>query len=446
MDLPIALKFIIAFLLGSVIGIERQLNEKKTVDVKNRPAAILGLRTFSLVSILGAIVGVLYGNYSGLSLIISTGFLFLLLSFYILDSRQTRDPGITTELALLFSFLIGILISLAVIPIQLIVAVTVALLLLLAKKDEIHTLVSGIGNEELNAFLTYAIIAAVILPFLPNETYTVGDLPAVLPLLENFHINTAVYTSIELLNPFKLWLIVALITGVDLLGHILERTVGSRRGWMMASIAGGFISSTATTQSLAIQSRQTINSDHLVAAALLSNLVSFFQIALLLSPVNIGFVARVLPSLALMVCVGLILTWFFIRRTSGKKSKEKSGKQYHDSHIVDIFSALKFTGLFLCVSVASKSALMFLGNTGFLAAVGLGGMVGLDAVMINTAQLAGSDIDYRLALIAFLLANAVNLLSKSLYSFLHGSKNFARKFFFSTLVLVASSLIGLFFV
>ena len=72
-------------------------------------------------------------------------------------------------------------------------------------------------------------------------------------------------------------------------------------------------------------------------------------------------------------------------------------------------------------------------------------MVGLDAVMINTAQIAGNAIDFKLAILAFILANFVNLAAKVIYSFLQGKKEFAVKFSISMGVIILASLTGLFF-
>src|SRR5688500_3496509 len=119
MELTIPLKFILAFIIGAVIGTEREISHKKRTDSTSDSTAILGLRTFSLTSTLGVLVGVLQKDYLFISLIITAAFFILSIVFYILDSKSTKDTGITTELGLFYSFIVGLLISLEIIPIQL---------------------------------------------------------------------------------------------------------------------------------------------------------------------------------------------------------------------------------------------------------------------------------------------------------------------------------------
>ena len=73
-------------------------------------------------------------------------------------------------------------------------------------------------------------------------------------------------------------------------------------------------------------------------------------------------------------------------------------------------------------------------------------MAGLDAVLVNLAEMAGGAITLKFASITLLLVNATNLLSKSMYSYLQGNRKFARNFLFSALVIIACSFAGLFFI
>lgn len=439
--LEIFFRILLAFLCGGVIGIEREVNEKTGNDSRGEKTAIVGLRSFSLIGALGAIVGFLAVSLGGLALLIAGAFFLLMLIYYILDSQATKDPGITTELAMIYSFVLGLLLSLSSFPIQLTLAITVVLMLLLSQKTKIKSVMQGIKKEEIGAFISYAIIAVVILPFLPNTTYALADIPGLKDFLGNFSLNIDKILTIELLNPFKLWLIVALITGVDMVGYVLEKTIGKKKGWVLASIAGGFISSTATTQSLAQQSTTSKRVHHLLAAALVANLVSFFQIAILIAPVNPVFLVKIIPVIFGIVIVALLLIGFFLRSKEKSEDSTAVEKISEQKDIFTIGPALKFATLFLVIGIATKIALVFFGSGGFLITTAIGALAGLDAVMINTAQLAGKTVDFQLALTAFVLANAVNLVGKTVYSFLQGKQEFAVKFGISMILLISSSLL-----
>lgn len=443
--LDISVKLLLSLILGAVIGLEREINEKKSTSGK-KTQAILGLRSFSLMTTMGAVAGLLYPQSQSLSLLLTGGFLLLSIVFYAIDTLLTRDNGITTELAMVLSYFIGLLIALETFPTQVTIAMAVVLILILSRKKSIKNVVDDIQKDELNAFIGYAIIALVILPFLPNTSYSVSDIKGLQEFLKTAGVSVQQAADIELFNPFKLWLIVALITGIDIVGYILERTIGQKKGWILASIAGGFVSSTATTQSLAQQSKSSKRINHLLAAALVSNLVSFFQIAILLSPINANFVIRLIPTFIAIIVAALAVTIYFIRSKEKQSSKVAKEKVIKDESILEIKPALKFAVLYLFISIFSKLALTFFGGGAFLLATALGALAGLDAVMINTAQLAGGRIDWTLAVWAFIIANAVNLIGKIVYSYLQGKKEFATKFAISVVIIIAASLVGILFV
>lgn len=442
----IATTLFLSMVLGAVIGLEREVNEKEVEGHKGKASAIVGLRSFSFIAILGAIVGLLYGSFSSIALLLGGAFFLLLIVFYVINSLQTDGHGITTELGMIFSFVIGVLLALKAFPIQLVFALTIVIILLLSQKDKIKNVVEDIRKQEVNAFISFALIAIVILPFLPNTSFAIADIPGIKGFLENFHVNVQKLTNIDFVNPFSLWLIVALITGVDLIGYILEKTLGTKKGWLIASAVGGFVSSTATTLSLAQESVHRKQINPLISAALLSNLVSFFQIAILIGALNAALLLQLTPILMCMIVATTALVFYFLRANESKTNTKETIVKSDRKGIIDIAGALRFAFIYLTISIFSKIALAFFGNSGFLITTGIGALVGLDAVMINTAQLAGNTIDYILGAIAFIIANGVNLFGKTFFSFLQGKKEFAIKFLISVVIITLSSLAGLLFI
>jgi uncharacterized membrane protein (DUF4010 family) len=441
------LKFIIAFALGAVIGLEREINEQK--DIKGDPPgkhAVLGLRSFSLTAGLGALTGAIVFSFPGIAAILFGGFLGLLFIFYYLDSKSTNDTGATTEIAVLYSYILGFAIATNLLPVQILVAITVVLVLLMSRKENIKAFVEDIKKRELNALISYGILALVILPFLPNETYALSDFPGLEGFLNNVGWNIQNLTHLELINPFKLWLIVVLITGVDLLGYILERTIGQNRGWLIASLVGGFVSSTATTISIARESVSAKNHNPLLAGAIFANMVSFLPVAVILATLNPALLIQFLTVFIVLIATAMIIGVYFYRFSPGSKDLQTAEEKAEKSHsIFSLTSALKFMGIYLVINIASKIALELFGTGGFLATTAIGSLTGIDAVVINTAQLAGSRIDLGLGVWALILANGVNLLAKSVYSFMQGDKKFAVKLTISMVIIIAASITAAFF-
>ena len=186
----------------------------------------------------------------------------------------------------------------------------------------------------------------------------------------------------------------------------------------------------------------------MLSAAVLANVVSFIQVAFLIAIINGLFFIKLLPILGFMMLAGIagLCYFLFIDRSENQPIDQKEVHKKENEKIIDIGAALKFASLFLLISIFSKITLELFGNSGFFAATGIGALIGLDAVMINTATLAGNQIDYQIAGFAFILANAVNLLGKASYSFAIGKKEFAIKFLISMVAIIIASLFGLFFI
>lgn len=446
LDIPI--KLIISFALGAVIGLEREINEQKDIkgDTKGKQA-VLGLRTFALVSGLGAITGLLFATNPLFAGIITAAFFVLLMIFYIFDSRLTLDPGITTEISVIYSYLIGFLIVTNTLPIQVVAAITVVLVLLMSRKEDIKNFIQDIRRHEVNALISFAILAFVILPFLPNQTYALSDFRGFENFFKNVGWDISQIANLELINPFKLWLIVVLITGVDLLGYVLERTIGQSKGWLVASLVGGFVSSTATTISIAQESKTSKNVNPLLAGAILATLVSFAPVAMILASLNTALFIAFLPVLAALIISSLAIGYFFLKYSSSNKNqKVVDSKTVGESHhIFSLTSALRFMGIYLVINIMSKIAIEFFGSNGFLVTSALGALTGIDAIVINTSQLAGNQITLALGVWALVLANGVNLLAKSFYSYLQGSREFAIKYLGCSLIIIGCSIAAAFF-
>lgn len=444
MNLSIVVKLLLSLLLGMAIGLERESYELQIDKTKRSGIGSLGIRSFALITTLGTVSAILFQPYFYLFLIISSTFCLLLIAYYILGSLITKDNGLTTELAIFWSYLIGIFVGLNIFPIQLIVAITVILMLILSSKQKIKLFVAGIKQFEIESFISYAIIALVILPFLPNTGYFLKDIPFLKNILSTFQINFDKFLHLEIINFFSLWKVVALVTGVEIVGYFLEKTIGQKKGWLLTSIAGGFISSTSTTQSLAQKSKSTKNTNRLVSAAVFANFSSFIQMFILLASVNLIFLSKNLIYIISISISAVLIGLYFLKREDKKSENLTETKEnLKNDKLFSLIPALKFAFLFLLIKLITKFSLIVFGNNGFIISTILGAVTGLDAVTINTAELAGKTISFQTGVITLILANAINLLSKSGYAFTQGSRPFAKKFFISVLLIITFSFLGM---
>lgn len=442
-------KLIISLIIGAVIGLERESQVHNSKSSKKPAAPLVGVRTFSLLTTLGAISGLMFRDFFPIFILISVTFVVILITYYVLHSFFNRDSGFTTELGILYSFLIGLFIALEIFPIQFTLALSVILVIILSRKSDIQIFLKGMHREEFNAFISYALIAIAILPFLPNKEYSLSNISVIGNFFDSLNPNFERISKTGIVNPFKLWFIVVAITGIDLLGYLFERTIGTKRGRFVASIVGGFISSTATTIAIAQESRKIKKSvDYLVASAVFANVASFFPLLILISLINSNFLIKASPILFLLIISGAICGIYFLKKGAGDNIKPKNNKieGIKESEIFSLVPALKFALLFLCVTLLTRVGLEVFGQAGFLISSSIAALTGVDAVTINIANLAGKSIDAKTGAFALILMNAVNLSGKTIFSFIQGKKEFAVKFGISAGAMIVASLTALLFV
>ena len=446
--LTIPMKLLLSLLIGAAIGLERETYEhfkhpEYLSGNKDRKGA-LGVRTFSLITTLGTMAGLLRPDFPDLFLTVNIVFLVLLIAYYITGTILIKDNGITTEMAIIFSYLIGIFIALDIFPIQLVLAITVVLVLIMSQKETVRQWIAGIKQPEMASLISYAIIALVILPFLPNIGFALNDIPGLKTIFDSYQLSSRQMLNVELFNPYKLWFIVALITGVDLAGYLLSKTLGQKKGWLLTSFVGGFVSSTSTTISLAQRSKKHAAVNKLVAAAIFANLASFLQLFVLIASTNSLLLIRSTRLIFLIILSsGLAGVYFLTRDKKDGENMTETKASLQKTEIFSLRAALKFILIYLTVGVVAKIALVSFGETGFYLTSMLAALTGIDAVVLNLTALVGNTLTYQAGVVTIILVNAVNLLSKAVYSYLQGKREFALKFGAAMVLICVISLLAL---
>lgn len=149
---------------------------------------------------------------------------------YVAASRRHVDG--TTEVTALVVLAAGLLAGTGAIVLA--SALFVVTTLLLVEKPRLHSIVARIDDAGLRAGVRFAVMAIVILPLLPRGP--LGPLGAV--------------------RPRQLWFFVLLFSGLSFAGYLVRRVVGTERGYSVAGLLGGFLSSTAVAFTFARTSRE----------------------------------------------------------------------------------------------------------------------------------------------------------------------------------------------
>lgn len=429
---------LLSVIFGATIGLERESSNQGDTTIG-------GIRTYALIALIGALSGILYTHsHSDLAVLLAGVFFVMVVSYYIVVSYSTKDFGMTSELSAIITFLIGLILVLNIIPLQVTVAIFVFVIFILSIKSKTTQLVAGISRQELQSFISYAIIALVVLPVLPDTSYKLEDIPVLPEILKGLNVDLGQFSALDLINPRKIWMVVVLITGIDVFGYVLGRIVGNKKGFALTSFMAGFVSSTSATQSLAQRSKNTTFVNHLVGAAVLANLASFLQIFLLVGPLNPKWLVSIVPSIIMMIATAGMIAYFYLKKV--EPNDEEPGQEKKPTKIFSLMPALKFAGILIVVKIVTKVCLILFGKSGFIISSVIASFAGIDAIMVNLADMAGQTITFKFAFLTFILVNATNLLSKTAYSYMQGTRSFASKFLISALSIVAVSAIWLLFI
>ena len=359
-ELNTAWQFAAALGLGMLIGLERE-------RTRGEERTFAGVRTFSLVALLGA-TAVYAGEQSELTWIVGLVFLAvmaLVVTAYKVTS-QNGSIGATTEFSVLITFFIGGLCAWGEVAVA--GAVAVIAMLLLALKGWLHGLAKRIEPSDVEATLKFAIITLIVLPLVPNVNY--GP------------------TGLEVINPYKTWLMVVLIAGLNFAGYILVKVVGREHGLGITGLLGGLVSSTAVTLSFSQRSRTEPNLASVLALAiLLAWTVMFFRVVVEVGVVNLALAKDLALGMLLMGSVSLAICFLLWRRGNNtEKAEVESG---HNPF--ELGDAIKFGLLFAVVIFVARAAQVYFGDTGLYLAGALAGLTDVDAIALSMANLAQQD-------------------------------------------------------
>ncbi len=355
MDAAVWQQLGIALGLGLLVGLQREWAEPEAA----------GIRTFGLITVLGTVCALLAQKYGGWVLaggIVALGGL-MVLAHLRRERSPENHPGATTEVAALLMFTVGALLPAGMITEA--VAIGGGVALLLHWKKPLHGFVERIGGADIRAVFRLVLIALVVLPLLPDRSFG----------------------PYEVLNPFRIWLMVVLIVGISVAGYLISRYLGARAGSVVNGILGGLISSTATTVSYARRSKVAPETSALSAMVIIiASTVVFGRVAFEVAVVAPGIFWQVLPQFGLMgLWMALLAAGAFVL---ARKEHVVAPEPKDPSNLA---AAVVFGGLYALVLLAVAAAREHLGETGLYLVSALSGLTDMDAITISTAQMITAD-------------------------------------------------------
>ena len=390
-DLDVARDFLIALLIGALVGVEREKSQSASGH-----RTIAGLRTFILLAQLGSLAAWASMQYGGPALYaVALALVGLaVISGHVLESRVRPDaPGLSTEFAALTVFLLGGVVMYG--HAEVAVALGILTSAVLAFKQPLHGLVARVATDDIYAVLKLLIASFIVLPLLPNR----------------------VIDPLGVLNPYLLWLLVILISGLSLVGYVAVRLLGEAHGTVVTGFAGGLASSTALTLGFARQSRidpTSTGADALAAGILTAWAVMFVRVIITIAIVNTDLLPATIKSFGALTLVTGLLAAFLYLRGLRRRPVTTSGEVVSVSNPFNLVSAVQFALLFALVLVVVELTRQHAPEGGIYVVSAIAGLTDVNAITLSLAQQASDAAGFEIAARALGIAALANTLVKFL--------------------------------
>jgi len=382
-ELQSAYRLLVALAIGLLIGLERGWKGREAEEGERE----IGLRTLGLVGVVGGIAGLLAGRFDGLVIgLLFIGIAILLGAVYVVKVHARGDVGLTTEIAVLATYLLAALAGLGQLAIASAGAVVMGLLL--TYKRQLHGWLRAMNRPELLAAFKLLVLSVVLLPLLPNQGY--GPWQA--------------------LNPYVIWWMVVLIATISFVGYFAIRIAGARAGTIFTALFGGLASSTATTLSLARLARRQNADAALLAGSILLACGTMFPRMLLVATV---FHAPLFPLLMWPATVMALLTYGPALWLLRKPTNTPDAEDMLQRNPVELTSALTFGALLALVMLLGKALTDWFGDAGTYILAAASGIADVDAITLSLARMGGEDLAAITATLGIVIAASVNSLVKA---------------------------------
>lgn len=388
---PSILRFLLLIGLGFFLGFAfeefyAQANQK-------RPG---GIRTFPLLAVTGAL---LYRLDAQHLIPMSIGLLALggwLTCYYWQHMRETdsegyANVGLMVPVCNVIAYLLGP-VSLAEPP-WVAVGATVATVLLLTAREELHGFVRHVDRSEIVNAGRFLLLTGFILPLLPDKPVT--DLTAV--------------------TPTGVWLAVIAVCSISYASYLLQRYVFRKGGGLLAAVLGGFYSSTATVVVLASRARtQHLGVQQLQTGTILATAMMYLRILVIIFIFNQPLALALFPSLLALSGAGLVMagTWHW----AGRRMSRGDIAISVPANPLELGTAVIFAGALIIISIISTWAMRHYGATGIYVLAALVGVSDINPFVITIAQHGAGGSAGGVAAAAVLVATASNNIFQAAYA------------------------------
>ncbi len=400
LDTELARRFLLAILLGGLVGIERE----KRREQEGESPVVGGLRTFTLVGLAGATSAWL-GRIIGMDLLFVLAGAAIALVFVLapraVGGEQEATPGLTTKTAAILVFMLGGATMYGQAETAVALAVTISGIL--ALKEPLHGMVRRVGTVDLVAALKLLFATFIVLPMLPDTA------------LDPWGV----------LVPSRLWMLVVLISALSLAGYVAVRVLGERRGSVVTGFFGGLVSSTAVTLAFARSSRlPSAVPFALAAGVLLAWTVMFIRVLVEVAVVHAPLLPRLILPMGVMAALSVMAAAFCYYKI--RSAPDAPPGEVSLQNPFSLTAAVKFAAFFAAILLAVELVREHAPGSGVYALAALAGTTDVDAITLSMAGTVRDGGDPTQAALAIGVAALTNTLVKATMALTLGSSGFRK--------------------
>lgn len=360
-----------------------------------------GIRTFPMLALAG---GVLY-LFDPVHFVPFTGGLLVLGAWLVIFYRQhigeheeTGEPnvGLVVPLLNVHAYLLGA-VTLAL-PHWIAVGTTVAVVLLLTGREQLHALARRVDVREIAIAGEFLILSGIILPLLPNEPVT----------------------TLTTITPHQAWLALVVVSTLSYVSYLAQRYWKAAASGLWMAALGGLYSSTATTVVLARQARAgSVTKRQAQAGITLATAIMYLRILVIVAVFN-GPLARTLAiplcGLALAGLLICALQYWFAGPVPADADAPALALPASGANPLQLGPAALFAALFVVVSLVSKWITTQFGISGVYSLAAVVGITDIDPFVLNLAQGGASGMPNGVLAAAILIAASSNNILKAAYA------------------------------
>ena len=394
---------------------------------KSEKRSFGGVRTYTMAAMLGFLAMLFYqmGIQIMLVLIFGAMVILVVVGYY----KDRKFLGLTGELTFLLTMVVGAMCAMN--KLYAAAFITVIAVAVVGAKKPVHQWVEKITSNEIENATKFGMITLVILPLLPTKLSIATEVK------EQFR-----YIPFDIVNPYEIWLVVVLVSGIGFIGYLLSKLWGSKKGILMTAISGGLVSSTAVTMNFSRQAAKSRYPYYLAAGILLASLIMFPRILIEGMIFHLPMARQLAIPFAAMVVAGAGYVFYLLRRAQNQKATDTELEVKNPLSLKDgIFFGLLYLGIQVLAWYGDK----YMGDWGLYTVGLLSGLTDVDAITINMAKSSAKGMSLQVATVTTYLAAVSNTITKAVFAVVLAPRSFARLVVPGFVIILLPGLLVLFF-